>query len=242
MSGLTARMQNLLDALAHIVFPNTCMFCGRVIGYQGMLCETCERARPQIATETVWSLPDGLNGLAVPFWYEMGVEKAVCDLKFEGNFLNARKLAAYMAQQVRGQSWKDVPELIIPVPLTSRDRRRRGYNQAEQLGKWCARYLELPMETQALIKVRETKQQHQLDAASRRTNLKGAYRAKRELVSGKRVLLVDDVYTTGATMAECGRTLLAAGAAAVYGVSAAKTRPRGETEISPAGMSDTKRI
>lgn len=233
-------MQNLLDALAHIVFPNTCMFCGRVIRYRGMLCEACERSRPLIPEDAAWDLPDGLNGLAIPFWYEMGVDKAVCDLKFEGNFLNARKLATYMAHRMDGQTWKNTVDLVVPVPLTPRDRRRRGYNQAEQLGKWCARYLGLPMEPQALAKVRETEKQHQLDAAARQTNLLDAYRARRGLVSGKCVLLVDDVYTTGATMAECGRTLRAAGATAVYGVAAAKTRPHSEPSPKAAqtGMPD----
>lgn len=129
-----------------------------------------------------------------------------------------------MAQRVSETDWIAQIDYLIPVPMHPKDLQKRGFNQAEHLGKWCARYLEIPLRTDLLKKVRRTKAQHDLSARERQKNLHGAYLAHPTLLRGKRILLIDDVITTGATMAECADTLRHMGALSVCGLAAAKTR------------------
>lgn len=107
--------------------------------------------------------------------------------------------------------------LVVPAPMHPRRERHRGYNQAELLSREVARHLGCA-HARALKKVRNTRQQARLDHAARAENLKGSV-AVCEDVRGRTVVLVDDVYTTGATMRVCAEALLAAGAALVYGLT-----------------------
>ena len=127
----------------------------------------------------------------------------------------ARMLGTFMADAVRkeGSHW----DMIVPIPMTKRKVRRRGYNQSELLGRTAAKILDVPLET-ALHKIRETRAQHTLNESERAKNLLGAYQADTALVQGKRILLCDDVLTTGATLREGAKALLQAGAAEVGAV------------------------
>ena len=107
--------------------------------------------------------------------------------------------------------------LVVPAPMHPRRERHRGYNQAELLSREVARHL-VCAHARALKKVRNTRQQARLDHAARAENLQGSV-AVCEDVRGRTVVLVDDVYTTGATMRVCAEALLAAGAALVYGLT-----------------------
>lgn len=103
--------------------------------------------------------------------------------------------------------------LIIPIPMTVKDLRRRGYNQSLLIGRGIAGTAGGRLHSFLLMKTRETVHQVALSGEERRRNLRGAFRLKEgSVVKGKKILLVDDVYTTGATLEEAGRTLLKAGA------------------------------
>ena len=115
------------------------------------------------------------------------------------------------------------PDLVIPVPLHPKRLRQRGYNQAVLLGETMARQWRLPFCRTNLRRIRWTEPQIELPAAERRLNVKGAFAvASPGLLRGKKVLLVDDVYTTGATVMECSRTLRRAGATAVFVATVAR--------------------
>ena len=221
------------DALAHIFLPNRCMFCGEPIQWDGLLCGECEQKAPRtdptrcpVCGGEVCRCDPEKNGflrLTAPFYYDMGADRAVRDLKFHGNLLNARKLGQCMADRLREERLDTAVDLIVPVPLYAKDLARRGYNQAEELARWVSRSLKKPL-VLALDKVSPTKKQHNLNARERALNLQGAFRAAAPgLIRGKTVLLVDDVFTTGSTMRVCAWTLLGAGAGAVLCLTAAKT-------------------
>ena len=106
------------------------------------------------------------------------------------------------------------PNLVAAVPLHKSRLRARGYNQAVQLARQVDRHLGVPVAPELLCRVRDTAAQQGLDAAARNSNLRGAFAAPHPIV-GRRILLVDDVMTTGATARECALVLGAAGAAAV---------------------------
>ncbi|MGH9869119.1 MAG: ComF family protein [Candidatus Polarisedimenticolia bacterium] len=120
-------------------------------------------------------------------------------------------------------------DVIVPVPLHWRRRRRRGYNQAELLGRQVARALRCPQDRLALRRLRPTAAQSGRSRDERALNVRQAFRARASRVRGARVLLVDDVVTTGATLRECARVLHAAGAIDVRAAVVARTMTRSDS-------------
>ena len=118
------------------------------------------------------------------------------------------------------------PDLIAPIPLHRRRLRRRGFNPAGLLARRLARRLDLPFDPVALVRLRDTPSQTGLDARERRRNVAGAFRVERREPIPSRVWLVDDVVTTGATLAAAARELRDAGVGSVMGVAAAATERR----------------
>ena len=112
------------------------------------------------------------------------------------------------------------PDVIIPIPLYPRTKRMRGFNQAEELAGELGKNLHIPVATDILVKVRETRSQKKLSAEERKQNLQGAFHAKQP-VKGLTILLADDVYTTGSTMETAALCLREAGAEKVYFVTLA---------------------
>lgn len=153
--------------------------------------------------------------LVSPFCYEDEPSQAVKDLKFHETVSNAEHLSFYL--------WNDLMDnqlyqfdIIVPVPMTKSGQKKRGFNQAQKIAKELSYYSRRPVCSSALVKIRETKQQHTLTERQRRENLKGAFWVVRaHEISGKRVLLVDDVFTTGSTADECAKMLKKAGASCV---------------------------
>jgi ComF family protein len=123
-------------------------------------------------------------------------------------------------------AWCEGCDLILPMPLHPRRLGRRGFNQALELARPLARAWGLPIEVDALRRVRDTPAQSELDAEARRRNVRGAFQAREDAVSGRHALLFDDVVTTGATVAEAAATLLDAGARAVRVLAVARVPGR----------------
>lgn len=105
-----------------------------------------------------------------------------------------------------------MPDLVVPVPLHSSRIRERGFNQSMYLTQFATAATGIKFSTKALLRARKTTPQTRLSGAERRTNLHSAFIAQPTLIKDKKILLMDDVYTTGSTVDECSRTLLAAGA------------------------------
>ncbi len=139
-------------------------------------------------------------------------------LKYRGYTRVVGKVAAPLMLGVLGGTPRF--DAVVPVPLHRARRRKRGFNQAELLAQGVARKINAPV-SDTLEVVRSTRDQVELSAAGRRANVAGAYRS-RGPVAGT-VLLVDDVFTTGATMSACAGTLLRAGAREVHALSLCRT-------------------
>ncbi len=158
-----------------------------------------------------------------PLWYEGDVRESHHRYKFSNKRCYAEPYSLLMWQcaQDRLEGTFDV---VCWVPLSRKRLNRRGYDQARLLAVRVAKQLGLHAQP-LLDKVRDTPAQSgQTDAAARRANVLGVYRLKRDKqVAGKRILLVDDVVTTGATMSECARILRTAGAVSVSGLVLAVT-------------------
>jgi ComF family protein len=142
------------------------------------------------------------------------LRRLIIDYKFNGGLGRTRLLATLAADAfVRGGG--PAPDLVVPVPLHVRRLLGRGYNQSTELARVLGRALSRPVARAALVRTRHTVPQTRLGMRERRENIRDAFAASPEQVSGRTILLVDDVYTTGATLTECARTLLGAGAAGV---------------------------
>lgn len=113
--------------------------------------------------------------------------------------------------------------IIIPVPITDKKKRRRGFNQSEEMAKTISEATGIPLLTDALIKTKETLPQMELKRDERLENIKNCFKIKKEReIKDKMIILLDDVYTTGSTMEECAKTLKQAGAREVWGLTAAR--------------------
>ncbi|MGB9887745.1 MAG: ComF family protein [Moorellales bacterium] len=180
-----------------------CRRCGRLLPAPG-LCRDCRTDPPPFA----WARAAGL--------YDGRLRLALQQLKY----YRRRRLAAPLGYLLL-LALEDAPEvpnfdLVVPVPLSPRRLAERSFNQAALLARELARARHLPL-VEALARVRETPPQVGLSRGARLNNLAGAFAVREpEKVLGASVLLVDDTLTTGATVRECSRVLLAAGAKAVY--------------------------
>ncbi len=219
--------------LRKLLFPPRCPVCGRVLGFVAR-CETCEalvktvRRAPDTRVPKE-DMPAFLCAACTPFWYEMPMKRTVLLAKYGAQRSAFEFLAQHMAQAVREQGEEMCADLVVPVPSRPRAVRRRGHDTALLLAKALCEHLALPLCADALEKTTDTRQQHTLTREERRANLLGAFAVKRpEEVKGRTVLLVDDVFTTGATLNECAKMLLFAGAHSCVACCAALTpSPRG---------------
>jgi ComF family protein len=162
--------------------------------------------------------------------YEGGLRDLVHMLKYQQVRPAANVLGRMLAEVVAGfgSAWGDAKVQVVPVPLFAGKLRQRGFNQAELIARAALKLGpgpgQLTLEPYALERVRETQSQIGLTRHQRRENLRGAFRvADPRKVSGREVLLVDDVFTTGTTASECARVLRRAGASRVWVATVART-------------------
>ena len=191
--------------------PPWCRCCGLPLAIDG-LCGACRARRPRFAYARAAAR------------YGDVVREAIHAFKFGGR----RTLAAPLGDLLAGLGLAALPgappDLIIPVPLHRRRERDRGYNQALLLARRLEQHWQVPVAVGVLARAAATAPQADLDAAARRRNVRGAFVVREPAaVTGRHVIVVDDVLTTGATVGECARCLTRAGAAVVGVVTVART-------------------
>jgi len=152
--------------------------------------------------------------------FDSPVQNALHTIKYRRNLGLGDSLAVHLLEFVRSLNW--TLDVLIPVPLGKKRFRERGYNQVALVARPLAYELGLEYLPQALWKARETRSQVGLTASERHENVRNAYQAGRDLVSGKSVLLMDDVATTGSTINACADALLSAGARDVFALTIAR--------------------
>ena len=213
--------QVLLDRL----FPPKCIFCGQILERSGLLlCPDCQRSLPWLEGSGAERKVEFVSLCVSPLRYKAPVDASIRRFKFSGRSWYAKTYGVLTAQCVQDHLAGKY-DLISWVPVSRKRKRKRGYDQAFLLARETAKHLGEPL-VPTLEKVRHNKAQSSLeDDSSRRANVLGAYRVlEPERVAGKRVLLVDDVVTTGQTLSECAHTLRTAGAREVLCVTLAKAR------------------
>ena len=213
-----------MNVILKLLFPPKCMLCGMPLRENEEICGDCRQkvllntAPPRMEKGAFF------EKAAAGLWYETHVRNAVHGLKYREKQNYARPLARVMTYAYQHKIGEEC-DLIAFVPTNPSTLRKRGYDQAQLLAEALSEMLDIPW-VQALEKTRETQPMHGLKPDARRANVLGAYRVccQADLLRGKRVLLVDDILTTGSTLSECARMLKSAGTLRVYGLCAAATR------------------
>lgn len=216
--------------LLRLLFPPKCIFCGRILSpIEPDVCNAC--MDEILLVRDMPPRPKGafFDDAVAALSYEGKVRKTLHRFKFSGKQSYAAPLARVLAFTV-GQADGFACDLAVPVPTNRANLRRRGYNHAALLAQALAQQLDMPY-LDALEKQRETDPMFGLKAAQRRANVLGAIKLKctPEQVVGRRVLMVDDVITTGSTLSECARILKESGAAAVLCATVAAAPMRRES-------------
>ncbi|MBQ9644304.1 MAG: ComF family protein [Lachnospiraceae bacterium] len=180
------------------------MRCGKKLADSTQeLCSDCVRIRHSFT-----------RGAAVCSYRD--VSSILYRFKYGGRREYAEWLGSRMAERVMREEDFAACSLIVPVPLSKERMISRGYNQAELLGNVVSRKTGIPINSDLLIRSKRTLAMKEMDHAQRRENMKKAFIVNGNDVKCKIIMLIDDIYTTGATMDACSEALLAAGAAAVY--------------------------
>jgi len=198
-------------AMVEPVYPPVCRLCGAP-GVSG-LCPACRRT------------PTSLEGIVAAAYFSGPLRDAIHSLKYQGNRALAAPLSAYLLEAWQ-RAWpasSPTPDLIVPVPLHGRRLAERGYNQSALLARAVGRARAVPLAERAVSRLRDTPSQTGLDPAARRRNVSGAFACQGN-VTGREVVLVDDVCTTGATLEACAVALKAGGATRVWALTVARVR------------------
>lgn len=209
-------MKQIIHRCLDLLYPPKCVFCDVLLQEgEDYFCRSCGEKVPMAEDDKICRTGTYFDRCVAPLHYDGMVRDSFLDYKFHEKTWRAAIYAAFLEPYVR----KEFPQLDVVtwVPLGRRSQKDRGFDQSELLAKELAKRLNLPCE-KMLEKIHDTQQQSRLQMPEeRRANVLGAYELKKNVsVEGRRILVVDDVITTGSTIDECCRVLSAAGAPEIH--------------------------
>ena len=186
-------------AVLNFVFPPYCLLCRESLTESPGICSSCRNSFVSWRREGhVPRFGDNLRQVFILYEFNDSVRSLIHALKYRNKTLPGQILGEMLGNRISAASF--VPSIIVPVPLHSARRRERGYNQSEVIARAVGHVLGCQVHKSVLARVRATPSQTQLGAGERQSNVCGAFRVcKPEAIQGKKVLLVDDVITTGAS-------------------------------------------
>jgi len=245
-------LRRAADTLVWALLPGRCLLCDQASERRADLCDACRDALPWIDRACVRCAlpsdtpycndclrrPPPFDRAIAPLAYADATVAMVHRLKFGGSRIDARVLGTLLAARVRA-AYADapLPDLIVPVPLGRARLLRRGHNQAALLARWVASALAVPVDYTSCSRIRHTTPQAGLSRAARLRNLAGAFEVTGSFAE-RRVALVDDVMTTGSTVAAVAQAFRAADAASVDIWCAARTVPVSHADVPSRGIDD----
>lgn len=206
-----------------LLFPPKCPFCEKILERpRDPVCPVCQKKLPWLTGKNAMKKVDFSAGCWSPLDYRDAVREAIHRYKFTPIRARGEALGKLMAQCVQDHP-EIAPQVITWAPLSRKRRRERGFDQSEELARTLSRELGLPVES-LLQKTQDTIRQSSLTTdAQRKANVLGVYSACPDAaIPGRRVLLVDDVVTSGSTLSACAKVLAQAGAEEVWCVTLAQ--------------------
>lgn len=209
-------MQSFFDTVLGLIFPDRCAGCGK---HGDLFCDACRaRLRPYPQDGFV---PPLLDEATVAFLFEEPLQSAIHCLKYDRVRRMALPLGTLLAEHLHTHPLP--ADAIIAVPLHAHRLAERGFNQSELLAQRIAEVCGLPLLTAGLVRCRDTAQQVKLSMAERQENMRNAFVWQQSTPPPARVLLLDDVLTTGATLGACAYALRAAGTREVRALALGRT-------------------
>lgn len=194
----------MLEKIFEFIFPNSCGICGKI--YKDWICPKCYyKLKPELR---YMSYKEDQFKLYYVGEYEGTIRNLLLKFKFnESAYLANMFVEVICKNQNFAQNFKKY-DCVIPVPMYEKNKRIRGYNQSALLAKGIGSRLGIKYADNVLVKIKENNRQSELDGIHRAENVKNVYGIQNsELIDNKRVILVDDIYTTGSTVKECIRVL-----------------------------------
>lgn len=185
------------------LFPEKCPYCKRLIKSTMTECDACRRQFPKKPHITV--LPCGAECMS-SFVYDGNVRKAILNFKFHGKKQYAKSFAKVMAEGITTRYGENAFDVVTCVPISKKRLKSRGYNQSEVIARYAAKHLGAEY-LDTIEKTVNNREQHSLSLEERKTNIKGVYRLCTDKIKSKRVLLIDDIVTSGNTLSECVETI-----------------------------------
>lgn len=218
--------------LLDLILPKECLGCGlegawlcpdcrrQTISLKSFFCPKCQKLNQNGEFCHACRKDSNLAGIIIAAHYQKGaLKEAIHVYKYEGIW---GELENYLAKLLIKRLTNHLPsgkKVIIPIPLHYKKQMERGFNQAERLARIISRKFNLPLETKAIKRIKETDSQANLKKKDRLKNIKGAFKIKSaKNIKGRTILLLDDVATTGTTLNEAARVLKKNGARRVWGV------------------------
>ena len=213
----------ITEFLLELFYPSRCAFCRKSVGSGEGICADCGKKLPYTGENNEKQYFANLEVCISPLFYEGAVREALLRYKFSGAAAYSRVFGNFMAKCI--DETQISCDIITWVPLSRKRLRKRGYDQAQLLAQSVSEKLDLPCQ-RALKKIRNNPAQSGMGGYEQRhRNAAGVYEAVNdELFRGKRVLLIDDIVTTGATLSEAASVLKKAGAAEVIALTVARRR------------------
>lgn len=221
-----------------VLFPRRCPICDSVLELNGKkICGDCREKLVYIFEPKCKKCGKQLQKLEQEYCYDCKnrkhyfksgiagfshigeIKKSIYKIKYKGK----REYIDFYTEEIVKNFGKEVMDWecdgIIPVPLHKKRKLKRGYNQAEIIGKRISKMTGIKQYNDILVRVKNTKPQKELNDEERRKNLENAFKIKKNIVELKKVILVDDIYTTGSTIDACAKVLLQNGVEEVYYIS-----------------------
>jgi len=195
-----------------LIYPPVCGICNKI--NKKHLCKKCEI---QIRKYEIYKISKEkqkyFDYQIKILRYENIIREKIIDYKFNEKSYMYKTFAKIVLNNEKIYGFLKKYDIMLCVPMHRKKKRQRGYNQAELIAKEIAKKLDIKMQYGNLIKIKDTKKQSSLNKSERKENIKGAFEIKNaELVNNKKIILFDDIYTTGNTVNECSKILKKAGA------------------------------
>lgn len=208
-------MSNLLEKVFELIFPSVCGFCGKLD--KNSLCARCKNKLEKELKERIEMVQDrNFSYLVYLFNYNGIIREKIIAYKFNDMAHLSSTFAKFIIKNKKICGFLRKYDIIVPVPIHNKRKKERGYNQSELIARNIADFTQLELASDVLMKTKNNTAQSSLNKADRQNNVKNVYGIKNaEKIKNKRVVLIDDIYTTGSTVNECSKILKNAGASEI---------------------------
>lgn len=205
------KILKIQERILNLIYPQTCGICGKI--YQKSLCNKCKiRLRKNLDINIIKEVQEiedkYFNELMYIFKYEGEIRKLILDYKFNDKSYIYLTFVNFLLKNKKIFENIKKYDKIIPVPISKKRLKARGYNQSYLISREIAKQTNLELVNNCLRKTKNIIEQSKLNKEERKQNIQGVYELKNEkLIKNKKILLIDDIYTTGSTVNECSKIL-----------------------------------